>query len=104
MNKSILAVAVTIASLTLAGCGTEANQAAQQPHLQPIDVAKVLVKPVQNWHTYTTRLEAPQEVALMPRVSGVIDKINFKEGDSVKEGDLLFGHRNFRRACIYQAR
>ncbi|WP_062567957.1 efflux RND transporter periplasmic adaptor subunit [Pseudoalteromonas arabiensis] len=90
MNKSILAVAVTIASLTLAGCGTEANQAAQQPHLQPIDVAKVLVKPVQNWHTYTTRLEAPQEVALMPRVSGVIDKINFKEGDSVKEGDLLF--------------
>lgn len=90
MNKSILAVAVTIASLTLAGCGTEANQAAQQQHLQPIDVAQVLVKPVQNWHTYTTRLEAPQEVSLMPRVSGVIDKINFKEGDSVKEGDLLF--------------
>ncbi|MEC8227027.1 MAG: efflux RND transporter periplasmic adaptor subunit, partial [Pseudomonadota bacterium] len=90
MNKSILAVAVTIASLTLAGCGSEASQSAQQQQLQPIDVAQVLVKPVQNWHTYTTRLEAPQEVALMPRVSGVIDKINFKEGDSVKEGDLLF--------------
>ena len=48
------------------------------------------MKPVQSWHTYTTRLESPEEVALMPRVSGVIDQITFKEGDDVKQGDLLF--------------
>ncbi|WP_404344154.1 efflux RND transporter periplasmic adaptor subunit [Pseudoalteromonas mariniglutinosa] len=90
MNKSIIAVAVAIASLSLAGCGSEPSQAAAQQQLQTIDVAKVLVKPVQNWHTYTTRLEAPQEVALMPRVSGVIEQISFQEGDAVKQGDLLF--------------
>jgi multidrug efflux system membrane fusion protein len=91
MNKHLIAAAITAACLTLAGCAEEPSQPAnQQQQLQPIDVAEVLVKPVQNWHTYTTRLESPEQVALMPRVSGVIDHIAFNEGDEVKQGDLLF--------------
>ena len=91
MNKHLIAAALTAASLTLAGCADESTaQSAPAQQLQPIDVAQVLVKPVQSWHTYTTRLESPQEVALMPRVSGIIDSIEFNEGDAVKEGDVLF--------------
>jgi membrane fusion protein, multidrug efflux system len=91
MNKHLIAAALTAASLTLAGCADESTaQSAPAPQLQPIDVAQVLVRPVQSWHTYTTRLEAPQEVALMPRVSGIIDSIEFKEGDVVNKGDVLF--------------
>ena len=30
-------------------------------------------------------LESPQKVALMPRVSGIIEQIEFKEGDAVKQ-------------------
>ncbi|KKN42375.1 hypothetical protein LCGC14_0713930 [marine sediment metagenome] len=91
MKKHLIAAALAGALLTLAGCADESTPpSAQAQHLQPIDVAPVLVKPVQSWHTYTTRLESPQEVALMPRVSGIIDSIEFKEGDVVKEGDVLF--------------
>ncbi|WP_024610916.1 efflux RND transporter periplasmic adaptor subunit [Pseudoalteromonas sp. TB64] len=91
MKKHLIAAALAGALLTLAGCADESTPpSAQAQHLQPIDVAPVLVKPVQSWHTYTTRLESPQEVALMPRVSGVIDHITFNEGDNVKKGDLLF--------------
>ena len=91
MKKHLIAAALAGALLTLAGCADESTPpSAQAQHLQPIDVAPVLVKPVQSWHTYTTRLESPQEVALMPRVSGVIDHIAFNEGDNVKKGDLLF--------------
>ena len=91
MNKHLIAAAITAACLTLAGCAEEPSKPAnQQQQLQPIDVAEVLVKPVQNWHTYTTRLESPEQVALMPRVSGVIEHIAFIEGDKVKQGDLLF--------------
>ncbi|GAA78264.1 efflux RND transporter periplasmic adaptor subunit [Pseudoalteromonas sp. BSi20495] len=91
MKKHLIAAALAGALLTLAGCADESTPpSAQAQHLQPIDVATVLVKPVQSWHTYTTRLESPQEVALMPRVSGVIDHIAFNEGDNVKKGDLLF--------------
>jgi len=90
MNKHLIAAALAAASLSLAGCADESAAQAQQQQLQPIDVASVLVKPVQSWHTYTTRLESPEEVALMPRVSGIIDSIEFKEGDVVKQGDVLF--------------
>ncbi|WP_338365511.1 efflux RND transporter periplasmic adaptor subunit [uncultured Pseudoalteromonas sp.] len=90
MNKHLIAAALAAASLSLAGCADESAAQAQQQQLQPIDVAPVLVKPVQSWHTYTTRLESPEEVALMPRVSGIIDSIEFKEGDVVKQGDVLF--------------
>lgn len=90
MNKHLIAVAITIGTLTLAGCSEEASKTTQQPQLQSIDVAEVLVKPVQNWHTYTTRLEAPEQVALKPRVSGVIEHITFNEGQHIKQGDLLF--------------
>jgi len=74
----------------LAGCAEEPAQAPSQKPLQPIDVAEVLVKPVQSWHTYTTRIESPEEVSLMPRVSGLISYIAFNEGDKVAEGDVLF--------------
>ncbi len=90
MKKHLIAAALAAATLSLAGCADESAPNAQQQQLQPIDVAQVLIKPVQSWHTYTTRLESPQEVALMPRVSGVIDSIEFKEGDVVKQGDVLF--------------
>ncbi|MCF2950063.1 efflux RND transporter periplasmic adaptor subunit [Paraglaciecola aquimarina] len=77
---------------TLVACSDTAEQAkapVQKP-LTPIDVAQVVYKPVQTWFTYTTRLEAPQQVALKPRVSGVVDTIEFVEGQKVKQGDLLF--------------
>jgi multidrug efflux system membrane fusion protein len=90
MNKHLIAAVLAAATLSLAGCADESTPNAQQQQLQPIDVAQVLIKPVQSWHTYTTRLESPQEVALMPRVSGVIDSIEFKEGDVVKQDDVLF--------------
>ena len=90
MNKTLIIVAILTISLAITGCTDESAQKSAQQPLQPIDVAQVLVKPVQSWHTYTTRLESPEEVALMPRVSGVIDQITFKEGDDVKQGDLLF--------------
>ncbi|MBA6389316.1 efflux RND transporter periplasmic adaptor subunit [Colwellia sp. BRX10-3] len=90
MSKNIFIAVIITISLAITGCTEESDQKTASQPLQPIDVAEVLVKPVQNWHVYTSRLEAPEEVALMPRVSGVIDRIAFKEGDKVKQGDLLF--------------
>lgn len=90
MYKYIPPVAIAISTLILTACSPEPSQKVQQTQLQSIDVAQVMVQPVQNWHTYTSRLEAPEQVALKPRVSGVIDRIAFNEGQQIKQGDLLF--------------
>jgi multidrug efflux system membrane fusion protein len=90
MYKYLLTTIIFGFTIALSGCSEETAQAPSQQPLQPIDVAQVLAKSVQSWHTYTTRVESPEEVALMPRVSGVINYIAFQEGDVVAKGDLLF--------------
>lgn len=90
MKKYPIAALLAVASFTIIGCVEEPTQTTTQRPLQGIDVAKVLVKPTQKWHTYTTRLEAPEQVSLMPRVSGVVEEVAFHEGDQVKKGDLLY--------------
>ena len=39
---------------------------------------------------YAGRLVSIEEVDIVPRITGWIEKINFEEGDFVNEGDLLF--------------
>lgn len=91
MYQRILTVAVLGLTLLLSSCSEDgSSQTSAQKPLQSINVAEVLVKPVQSWHTYTTRIESPEEVALMPRVSGLIEHISFVEGEEVQKGDVLF--------------
>ncbi len=89
--KQILGYLVGMSALVLlAACDPDAPKAPQSRPLQPIDVAQVVVQDVQAWHTYTTRLQAPEQVDLMPRVSGVIETVHFQAGQRVAQGDVLF--------------
>ncbi len=61
---------------------------AQQQAL-PVDVAKPLVRTIVDWDEYTGRFEAVQRVEIRPRVSGYIEEILFRDGQTVQKGDLL---------------
>lgn len=67
----------------------------QERHEKPQDVPTVMTSPaVEVGELETRRYPGPvvavEEVDIIPRVTGYIQKVNFKEGDFVKEGDLLF--------------
>jgi RND family efflux transporter MFP subunit len=53
-------------------------------------VAHPLRKTITEWDEYTGRFTAVATVEVRPRVSGFIDSIHFKDGDVVKQNDLLF--------------
>lgn len=75
----------------LAGCDARGQtDAIDSPPPPEVEVAVVQAQPVTLWGDFSGRLEAPQTVALRPRVSGYIDQVNFAEGELVKEGDVLF--------------
>ncbi len=42
------------------------------------------------WDEYQGRIEAVDSVEVRARVNGYLDSVNFKDGDEVKQGDLLF--------------
>ena len=62
----------------------------QMPPPPEVDVAAVVSKPVRQWDQFTGRIAAIEAVEIRARVSGYLSRVAFKEGDEVKEGDLLF--------------
>lgn len=75
----------------LSGCTEQSSMAASPPAPAPVvEVAPVITERLTDWDSFTGRLEAPQEVALRPRVSGYIEKVTFQEGEHVEKGDTLF--------------
>lgn len=56
----------------------------------PVSVAEALQKDVQQWNEFSGRLVAVDRVEVRPRVSGVIESVNFENGAFVKKDDLLF--------------
>src|ERR1700761_8208504 len=65
-----------------------------------VTVAKPVASRVAQWDEFTGRFEATARVELRSRVSGYIDKVHFRDGSDVKQGDLLFtiDQRPFRLA------
>jgi RND family efflux transporter MFP subunit len=84
-----LAAAIICASL-LYGCGRSGGAAQGPPPPPQVSVAAVVEKRVKDWDEFTGRFQAVETVEIRPRVSGYIDKVAFKEGGLVKQGDLLF--------------
>ncbi len=86
----ILVATIAIAVLET-GCGPPGGAAPGGPPPPPqVSVAAVVEKRVKDWDEFTGRFQAVETVEIRPRVSGYIDKVAFKEGGLVKQGDLLF--------------
>ncbi|WP_417622004.1 efflux RND transporter periplasmic adaptor subunit [Parasphingorhabdus sp.] len=70
------------------------------PPPKAVSVALPLQREVVDWDEFTGRFEAIQDVEIMPRVSGTIERIAFREGVEVRKGQLLFvlDQRTFRNA------
>jgi len=96
MNKIMCWSAAVV---VLTGCGVAAADAAKTekpaaaaPAMPPpaVLVEKVALQSESIEKKYVGWLEAIESVSLPSRVSGVLEKRLFKEGEAVKKGDLLF--------------
>ncbi|MBO7522171.1 MAG: efflux RND transporter periplasmic adaptor subunit, partial [Opitutales bacterium] len=93
MKKSAKTIAI---SLTLAGaflfsaCAKKEAAPQKQNAAPQVTVALPEKRAVEVWDSFTARLEGNKEVEIRARVSGYLSKICFKDGDFVKEGQLLF--------------
>lgn len=83
-SRCTRAAAMFIASVV---CGSAAAQAPPPP---PVTVANPLEKKIKIWDEYSGRFEAVASVEVRARVSGYIDKIDFRDGEIVKAGDVLY--------------
>ncbi len=81
-----------VVSLLLPACkGSNGNQAAP-PVLPPptVKATQPRQQDITDSDEYTGRIEAVETVALKARVNGYLNQVNFRAGDKVRKGDLLF--------------
>ena len=80
----------SVAALVLVACGNpEAANQQQAPVAPQVSVAQVVHERITEWDEFTGRLQAPETVNLVPRVSGYIERVYFNEGALVNKGDVL---------------
>ena len=72
-------------------CGCDSQPVAQSVQTPPaVTVSRPLQKNITGWDKYTGRFVAVETVEVRARVSGFVNSIHFKDGQIVKQGDLLF--------------
>src|SRR4029078_13683397 len=76
-------------SLSWTGC-RPASTAAVTSEPTPVTVSHPLTRSVRDFADFTSRTAAVDSVEVRARVTGYLDKVNFKEGELVKKGDVLF--------------
>ncbi len=95
MIRNLTGVALVVFLLIAAGCGDDKKEqqgAAQTKEIPPLPVEAVTVKKenVPIWLEYTGKTEASKRIEVRARVAGRLEKVFFKEGESVQEGQKLF--------------
>jgi RND family efflux transporter MFP subunit len=75
--------------LLMTACAQQQPTAAPPPPPK-VTISQPLNREVVEWEEYTGRLEAVESVEVRARVNGYLQSIHFKNGATVKQGDLLF--------------
>src|SRR5258705_12745012 len=83
----VFACAMTSAIL-LAGCRPTPAKKLLSP--AAVEVAAVVPKPIRLSDEFNGRVASINSVDVRGRVTGYVDKVAYREGESVKRGDLLF--------------
>ena len=85
-----LAAAMVLFAPLLAACGESQPTAGGPPPAPAVTVAKPIERGVTEQDEYVGRFVAVDSVEVRARVSGYLDQIHFRDGQMVKQGELLF--------------
>jgi membrane fusion protein (multidrug efflux system) len=84
-----LFLAIFIVAISLCGC-TEEKKAAAPPPPPEVEVAEVVQKDVPVFSEWVASMDGMVNATILAQVQGYLVKQNYKEGDFVKKGALLF--------------
>ena len=87
MLKSVCAI---LAGLALSACTQEQAAAPETRPAPQVSVVTVQTRDIPFTLEFVAQTESSRQVDIVARVSGFLDKIAYREGEMVKQGQLLF--------------
>jgi membrane fusion protein (multidrug efflux system) len=83
-----LALGLPLCALLLAACGKEA---APPPRSAPeVSVLAIVPTTIPYTPTFVAQTESSRQVNIVARVSGYLDRVAYKEGEFIKQGQLMY--------------
>lgn len=76
--------------VTLASSCSKPAEEPQQQSAPEVDVSQPIQAVITQWDEYTGRFAAVNQAEIRARVSGYLQQTKFKDGQAVKQGDVLF--------------
>lgn len=89
MRRLKIAATSVMMTALLYGC-TQSSEAQAPPAAPPVSVATPLTRTVTDWDDFVGRFEATRSVDVRARVGGYIQAVHFRDGQTVRQGQLLF--------------
>jgi membrane fusion protein (multidrug efflux system) len=88
-GKSGFILAILMAVISLAGCNEDKKVAAPPPPPE-VEVAEVIQKDVPVYSEWVASMDGMVNATILAQVQGYLIRQNYKEGDLVKKGAMLF--------------
>jgi len=85
----LIATLLILAVITLSGCGEQPKTKAEEPKETAVETAQVSLDELKVNDYITGTISPSQEVYIVPKISGKVERVAVKVGDRVKAGDLL---------------
>ena len=89
-HKSIVFTLVVFLFLLVSACDKAEKKAPQAPPPPEVSVYETQAEDVPIYKTFVGQTYGAKDIAIRARVEGFLKGIHFKEGSSVKAGDLLY--------------
>lgn len=89
-GSQYLTILLLLFSFPLLGCSDKKQPTQAQQKPPEVFYTTAVYKEVSESEEFTGRTEAEHTVEVRSRVTGYLDKVNFKDGAEVKAGDVLF--------------
>jgi len=93
MRRNAPLLAAALAALWLVACG-RGDQHGFKPPPPVVEVVTVQPELVRDTITLVGQLDSESSVEVRPEIDGIVESIDFLEGQSVKKGDVLFSLRD----------
>lgn len=79
-----------LVAVALTGCGEKPEQHAAASAPPSVTVSHPTKRTVTDWDEFTGRFQAVEEVQVRARVGGFVTNVEFRDGELVSAGDLLY--------------
>ncbi len=90
-RRSQVRVLAMLLVLAMSGCKPGAQQSQPAGGGPPtVLVSPVIERKVEEFEEFSARLAAVEQVEVRARVAGTLEQVHFRDGQSVRKGDLLF--------------